>query len=159
MKDHRKDSGAPDNPETAAAREASTHPAADAGATGKMGAPPDTITSGDQKGAGLESTTRRPSLDDAPQDSYWRKSFAARKYTDPDRGYEYYRPAYRYGWEAGARKEDRQFDTVEDDLRDGWERRRTGNEPDWDEARPAIRDAWHRAGGETGETSAGNPLS
>lgn len=139
--------------------DASKHSAAEGRSLGKMGAPPDTIAWGDQRGPGLESTTRRPSIRNADQDTYWRKEFAQRDYTDVDRGYEYYRPAYRYGWEARRRQDAGTFDAVEEDLRVQWQERRSRDEPDWEEARPAIRDAWRRAGGATGETGPGNPLS
>lgn len=149
--------GTPDTPETGAARDASTHPASEAGATGRHGGPPGTIATGDRTGPGTEGTVRDPSITMAAQDAHWRRSFASREYTADDREYEYYRPAYKYGWEARTRYGAERFEDVEDRLRSDW--KSAERDLDWDEARPAIRDAWHRAGGSTGETGSGNPLA
>lgn len=88
------------------------------------------------------------------QDAFWQRSFAERHYTDAQRGYDYYRPAYRLGWER-ARRGEADFDAVEDELREQWESER--RELGWEEARPAVRDAWHRASN-TDDSSPGNPL-
>jgi hypothetical protein len=117
------------------------HPAAEAGAMRKLGS---------QAGEGPGSVAG------AGPDSFWRKRFATRPYVDPERGYEYYRPAFMYGWESRARHEDRGFDDAEPDLRDRWDADRMGLE--WDEARPAVRDAFETDAA-TEWSDPGNPLA
>lgn len=79
------------------------------------------------------------------EDAYWRESYAARPYAKADRGYEHYRPAYRYGWESRTRfPADRRFDDVEPDLERGWDDYRGTSGLGWTDAREATRDAWTR---------------
>jgi hypothetical protein len=132
----RKQTGDADTPSIEAAREGSTHPSAEAGALGELGNNP-----GDS-GA-------------AAQDSHWRESFRDRDYVDPDRDYEYYRPAFRYGWEARGRMGDVEFEKAEAELREGWDPDTTGLS--WEEASPAIRDAFQRPNTEWSDP--GNPLA
>ena len=77
------------------------------------------------------------------EDAYWRENYASRPYATADRGYEYYQPAYRYGWESRARYQGKQFDEVESDLQRDWNAQRP-TKMEWNEARGAIRDAWQR---------------
>jgi hypothetical protein len=80
------------------------------------------------------------------EDAYWSKTYETRPYREPDRSYEYYQPAYRYGWESYGRHAEtgRSFDELEPDLSRDWETYRGDSDLDWDRARPAVRDAWHR---------------
>jgi hypothetical protein len=93
---------------------------------------------------------------EAAQDTYWRERFSERDYVDPARDYEYYRPAYRYGWESSDRYGGRPFDEVEPELREQWDRDRMGLE--WEEARPAVRDAFDKRSA-TEWSDPGNPLA
>jgi hypothetical protein len=131
-----------------------THPATEAAATGRHGGPPGTVATGDTEGPGREGTARDPSITMETQDAFWRAHFADRDYVDESRGYEYYRPAYRYGWESRAQHGDRDFEAVAPELERDWD-------PDtglsWGQARPAIRDAYERAATDT--STPGNPLS
>ena len=88
------------------------------------------------------------------QDAFWRRSFRERDYTDAERGYDYSRPAYRFGWQW-AREAEGDFPTVESRLRERWEGEESGLS--WDEALPAIRDAYQRASN-TDLAEPGNPL-
>jgi hypothetical protein len=117
------------------------HPAAEGGAPRKLGS---------------QSGESPRSVAGAGADSFWRKRFATRPYVDPERGYEYYRPAFKYGWESRTRHEDRRFDDVEAELRDRWDADRMGLA--WDEARPAARDAFENAD-YTEWSDPGNPLA
>lgn len=78
------------------------------------------------------------------EDRYWRESFGSRPYISADRGYEYYRPAYRYGWESAGRHQGRQWYEVESELERGWERMRGESRSTWQEVKEAVRDAWER---------------
>lgn len=105
-------------------------------------------------GSGTRGDTH-PAADAPNQDAFWRSSFTKRPYVDAQLGYDHYRPAYRFGWEAEAEAEGAEFEDVEEQLQERWE-----NEPSdlgWEEARPAIRDAWiHAASPESSDP--GNPL-
>jgi hypothetical protein len=149
-------SGDADTPSTEAARSARTHPAADAAALRKLGSEAGDTERMTSSGHDRQGTSAPGSVGAAAHDSYWRRTFASRDYADPDRDYEYYRPAYRYGWEARDRHGGRSFDEVEQELREAWDRERTGLE--WSEALPAIRDAFERPPA-TGWSDPGNPLA
>jgi hypothetical protein len=84
-------------------------------------------------------------LNPKDEDEYWRENFAARPYVTPGTDYSTYQPAYRYGWEATARHQGREFDEIEPDLRRDWEQQHDTGALGWDHAREAVRDAWHRA--------------
>ena len=77
------------------------------------------------------------------EDAYWRENYSTRPYATADRGYEYYQPAYRYGWESRARYQGKQFDEVESDLQRDWNSQRP-TKMEWNEARGPVRDAWQR---------------
>lgn len=77
------------------------------------------------------------------EDAYWRENYASRPYATSDRGYDYYQPAFRYGWESRARYQGKQFDEVESDLQREWNATRP-TKMEWNEARGPVRDAWHR---------------
>jgi hypothetical protein len=78
------------------------------------------------------------------EDAYWRENYYRAAYVDASRGYEYYQPAYRFGWESYSQFGERSFDKVDDQLAREWERRRGESPLDWQEARDAARDAWDR---------------
>jgi hypothetical protein len=80
------------------------------------------------------------------EDAYWAEHYATRPYAAADRGYEAYRPAYRYGWESRARHHasGRTYDELEPELERDWEHHRGGSRLTWADARHATRDAWHR---------------
>jgi hypothetical protein len=139
-----------ENPLIDAAREDEIDPAAGSGAQGKLGTDADATEQVDT------SRAEPGSLPAAAHDSYWRRNFAGRPYTDESHGYEYYRPAYRYGWESRDRFEGRRFEEVEEELRGRWDRDRMGLE--WEEAKQAVRDAFETRPA-TEWSSPGNPLA
>lgn len=78
------------------------------------------------------------------EDAYWRENYHTRPYATADRDYEYYRPAFEYGWESRARYPERDYDAAEGELRAGWEERRGDSRMSWEDARLPARDAWER---------------
>lgn len=102
--------------------------------------------------AGVPMDTREMA---AEQDAFWRQSFTDREYVNARKGYDYYRPAFRIGWEW-ARRQEGEFSAVEPEIRQQWDREST--ELSWDEALPAIRDAFERASN-TEFSDPGNPLA
>src|SRR5262245_27313286 len=78
------------------------------------------------------------------QDAYWRQNYRASTYVDPQRDYEYYQPAYRFGWECNSQYGRRSFEEIDADLQAEWERRRSPESLPWPDARAAAREAWDR---------------
>lgn len=91
-------------------------------------------------------------LDWNDDDSYWRTNYATRPYagTNP---YDYYRPAYRYGFESANRYRGRTWEEVESDLERGWERFEHRTQATWQQIKDAVRDAWDRVMGRSPVTS------
>ncbi|HJU88939.1 MAG TPA: hypothetical protein VJ672_06070 [Gemmatimonadaceae bacterium] len=83
----------------------------------------------------------------ADEDRYWREHSVTRPYYAADRGYEYYQPAYHYGWESATRYSGRAWDDVETDLERGWDTARGKSQSKWQEIKAAVRDAWDRMTG------------
>src|SRR5688572_30517535 len=57
---------------------------------------PDTLVSG-------SASQHEQPFDPSAEDAYWRDNYIHRPYADQTLSYDYYRPAYRYGWESRAR--------------------------------------------------------
>ena len=80
----------------------------------------------------------------ASEELYWRDNWSNRPYISADRGFDYYRPGYLYGYEAASRYRGRNWDDIESDLRTGWDRFEHRGESTWENVKDAVRDAWHR---------------
>ena len=91
---------------------------------------------------GFGATDRQ--LDWELEETFWRDNWRARPYASADRGFEYYRPAYRYGVESARRFTGRQWNDVEPDLRAGWDRYEYRGQSTWENVKDAVRDAWDR---------------
>ena len=146
----------PDRASTGSGGRGYVHPASEAGASADLGAPPDSVSLQDSTGPERRRVSQDAAVTAAENDAFWRKSFAGRDYTDADRGYDYYRPAYRYGWESRDRHSGRTFDEIEGELRSDWDQDAAGM--DWDQARAAVRDAYERQD-KTEASTPGNPLA
>ena len=85
-----------------------------------------------------------PLLDSTREESYWRDNYKSRPYVDRARPFDYYEPAYRYGWESRVRNSSRSFDDVQNDLERGWDSFKGKSKLAWHDAKSAVRDAWHR---------------
>jgi hypothetical protein len=81
------------------------------------------------------------------EDAYWQSAYPERPYARADRGYEYYRAAYRYGTERATLSPAREWSDAESDLRDGWSRTDDPSRPSWEEMKDAIQDAWDHVRG------------
>jgi hypothetical protein len=81
------------------------------------------------------------------EDAYWQSAYPERPYARADRNYEYYRSAYRYGFDAAMRHERREWSEVEHELRRRWAVDREGSDATWDEMKDAVRDAWDHVRG------------
>jgi hypothetical protein len=85
------------------------------------------------------------------EEAWWRDNLRSRPYAKPDREFEHYRGALRYGWERAQQHESQLgWSDVESDMRYGWEDSpyRGKDFSAWDEVKDAVRDAWQRVRGE-----------
>ena len=81
------------------------------------------------------------------EDTYWRSNYRTRPYASSGREYDYYRPGYRYGYEAAHRHQNRSWDEVESDLSTSWDRYEHRGTSTWEQIKDAVRDAWDRVTG------------
>jgi hypothetical protein len=93
---------------------------------------------------GLAGKAAAAAINPSEEDSYWRDNYQRRPYADDTLSYDYYRPAYRYGWESRARHQGRRWAEVEKELERGWRANRGPSRLGWADARLAARDAWQR---------------
>lgn len=78
-------------------------------------------------------------------DEYWTANYASRPYAKQDTDYEYYKPAYNFGYQqrnANNTSPRRKFDEVEDTLRTNWSKSEAGKKLDWNEAKEPVRDSY-----------------
>lgn len=95
----------------------------------------------------MRTSTGGVSSDWRTEEEYWRSSWNTRPYVTADRGYDYYAPGYRYGFESANQYRGRDWDDIENDLRSGWERFENRGQRTWDNVKDAVRDAWYRVTG------------
>jgi len=108
---------------------------------------------------GLAGREIAESVNPAVEDAYWRAHYQSASYVQPKRRYEYYQPAYRFGWESYSQYGRRSFEELEDELARQWEGRRRRSLREWAQARGAVRDAFVHAsdaGGPPGSSPAGD---
>jgi hypothetical protein len=86
-------------------------------------------------------------LDWTGEEAYWRTNYATRPYIGPNRDFDYWRPAYRYGYDSAVKYPGREWDEVENDLRTGWERFEHRSKSTWEQIKDAVRDGWDRVTG------------
>lgn len=86
------------------------------------------------------------------EDRWWRENYANRPYVSADRGYDYYGPAYRYGYETANQYRGRNWNEVEPQLRGGWDRYEHKSKSTWDEIKDAVKDAWDHVTGHEHES-------
>lgn len=78
------------------------------------------------------------------EETYWRDNWSTRPYAQADRGFDYYRPGYRYGYESAHMYRGREWNDVEHELASGWDRFADRGERTWERTKDAVRDAWDR---------------
>ena len=100
----------------------------------------------DDGGVDAGKSKRMHHTDWGTQDAYWRDNYGARSYTQADRHYEYYQPAFKYGHEAAFLYGGRRWDEeIEHDLERGWEQAKGDSTCTWIDVRDAVRDAYERS--------------
>jgi hypothetical protein len=93
---------------------------------------------------GLAGKGAAEAVNPTVEEAYWRDTYVERPYVETGRNYDYYRPAYRFGWESYSQYGHRSFDEMEETLSREWDQRRGDSKQTWNEAREAARDAWNR---------------
>jgi hypothetical protein len=82
------------------------------------------------------------------EDSYWRSNYRSRPYASSSSwDYDYYRPGYRYGFEAANHHRGRDWNEIESDLSTGWNKYEHRGDSTWEQMKDAVRDAWDRVTG------------
>lgn len=76
-------------------------------------------------------------------EDHFRKSYSSADYYKPDRDWNDYQPAYKYGYDTYGQNRGRDFDSVEPQLERDWDTRRGDSRLAWSDARNAVRDGWH----------------
>lgn len=94
-----------------------------------------------------EASVARLGPDWDTEDAYWQSAYPARPYARADRGYEYYRSAYRFGAERATLWRGREWNDAERALRDAWTATADQVNAAWEEMKDAIRDAWDHVRG------------
>src|SRR5688572_28717593 len=92
-------------------------------------------------GSQMADPNRSALLDWTAEDEYWRTNYRDRPYAS-SYDYDYWQPAYRYGYDSAKRYQGRKWDDVEPDLRSGWERYEHRGTSTWEQVKMAVRDAW-----------------
>lgn len=103
----------------------------------------------DLSAVSLEATTVASGPDWESEDAYWQSAYPERSYARADRGYEYYRSAYRFGFDAAMRWQGRPWQDAEAELRRLWSTSDDASQTPWVEMRNAVRDAWDHVRGES----------
>jgi hypothetical protein len=78
------------------------------------------------------------------EQQYWRANWSDRPYATADRGFEFYGPGYRYGYENALKHGGRQWDDAEAELRGGWDKYEHRSAGTWEHIKEAVRDGWNR---------------
>jgi hypothetical protein len=82
------------------------------------------------------------------EDTYWRDNFRSRPYaSSSDRDYDFYKPGYRYGYDAAGRYQNRPWNDVEADLSRDWASYDGRGNSTWEQMKDAVKDAWDRVTG------------
>lgn len=87
------------------------------------------------------------SEDDSDYDGPYRAHYQA-NYGDLDTVFEYFKPAYQYGYSFGSdirQLESNDWEDVSDKARQGWEAKNDGDSSNWEEFKEAIKHGWERA--------------
>ena len=100
-------------------------------------------------------TARGGSGDWNSEERWWQENYQSRPYARADRGFDFHRPGYRYGYESASRSGGRSWSEAENDLRSGWDKyeHRGTNKSTWEEIKDSVKDAWDRV---TGDDDAGS---
>jgi hypothetical protein len=95
----------------------------------------------------VETSLARLGPDWDTEDAYWQSAYTERPYARADRGFDYYRAAYRFGTQCATLWRQREWAEAERSLHDAWAATAGTVHAAWDEVRDAVRDAWDHVRG------------
>ena len=95
----------------------------------------------------MANEERTRGLDWNRDESYWREHYKTRPYADRTRDFDYYRPGYKYSYDAADQIGRRPWTEAEPKLRSGWDRYEGRGESTWEQVKDSVRDAWDRITG------------
>ena len=78
------------------------------------------------------------------EEAYWRENYRQRPYYVYGSEFDYYVPAYRFGYDATDRYRGRNWKDVEGDLEHDWNGYEHRGQSTWQQMKNAIKDAWDR---------------
>jgi hypothetical protein len=102
--------------------------------------PPSRTVVAGRGGTAIAEIGANPTVEDA----YWREHYASRAYVQPGTPYEFYQPAYRFGWEGHGRYGELNWESAETRMHTDWRRAGGDSRLEWKTASPAVKDAWER---------------
>jgi hypothetical protein len=92
----------------------------------------------------------------AVEEAWWRENYASRPYVRADLPFDFYSPAFRYGYESANRYRGRKWEEVESELEGGWDSVRGSSRSTWQEIKDAVKDAWNHITGDEHGRHAGD---
>jgi hypothetical protein len=97
----------------------------------------------------MAETKSGATLDWTTEENYWRSNYHSRPYVGPNKDFDYWSPAYRYGYDSAHRFQGHRWDEVENDLRTNWDKyeHRGSIRAAWEQVKDAVRDGWDRVTG------------
>ena len=98
----------------------------------------------DTTGRGGTVGTTQPTAEWSTERNYWRNNYSSRPYAKADRTYDFYEPAYKYGYESQRQHRGKKWNDVENDLESGWDKAKGQSKSTWQDIKAAAHDAWDR---------------
>jgi hypothetical protein len=93
---------------------------------------------------GLAGKSAAEAVNPTAEETFWRETYIREPFYIAGKGYEYYAPGFRAGWEGRVRHDGRSFEDAEAELKVAYDIGKSELEPAWREVRPAARAAWDR---------------
>lgn len=84
----------------------------------------------------------------ANENRWWRDNYMNRPYVRADRGYDFYEPAYHYGFQSANQYKGKKWNEAEPQLRSGWDKFEHKSKGAWDDIKDAVKDAWDHVTGQ-----------
>ena len=84
------------------------------------------------------------------EERYWQENWRTRPYAAADLDFDYYKPAYRYGFEASRLHRGKTWEDIKTELRAGWDTYQYRGKTAWENIEEAVQDGWRRAAGAIG---------
>ena len=93
---------------------------------------------------GLAGKSVAEAVNPTAEELYWKETYLREPYYVAGKGFEYYAPAFRAGWEGRVLHDGRSFGDAEPALQAKYNLGRSELDPTWQEVRPAAHAAWNR---------------